>query len=202
LATPEKVMCEWRSPFPRSAFGRLLNESANWIWKIGPQVKKAAIAVGSNQGDSVRICREVFEVLQKHPAINILRTSSLYRTSPVGPVEQDRFINAAVLLQTGLEPQALLAFMIEVEKSFGRVRTVKWGPRTLDLDLVFYENIQLDSPVLKVPHPMMSKRLFVLMPLAEIEPDWVHPGLGLSVHQMLNRILELDDQQEIQKLEM
>jgi 2-amino-4-hydroxy-6-hydroxymethyldihydropteridine diphosphokinase len=165
-------------------------------------VKKAAIAVGSNQGDSVRICREVFEVLRKHPAIDILRTSSLYRTSPVGPVEQDRFINAAVLLQTRHEPQALLKLMIEVEKSFGRVRTVKWGPRTLDLDLVFYENIQLDLPVLKVPHPMMSKRLFVLMPLAEIEPDWVHPDLGLSVHQMLNRILELDDQQEIHKLEM
>jgi 2-amino-4-hydroxy-6-hydroxymethyldihydropteridine diphosphokinase len=165
-------------------------------------VKKAAIAVGSNQGDSVRICREVFEVLRKHPEINVLRTSSLYRTSPVGPVEQDRFINAAVLLQTRLEPQALLELMIEVEKSFGRVRTVRWGPRTLDLDLVFYENIQLDLPVLKVPHPMMSKRLFVLMPLAEIEPDWVHPELGLSVHQMLNRILELDDQQEIQKLEM
>jgi 2-amino-4-hydroxy-6-hydroxymethyldihydropteridine diphosphokinase len=195
-------MCEWRSPFPGSAFGRLLSESANSIWKIGPQVKRAAIAVGSNQGDSVRICREVFEVLRKHPALNILRTSSLYRTSPVGPVEQNRFINAAVLLQTGLEPQALLELMIEVEKSFGRVRTVKWGPRTLDLDLVFYENIQLDLPLLKVPHPLMSERLFVLMPLAEIEPDWVHPGLGLSVHQMLNRILELDDQQEIQKLEM
>jgi len=165
-------------------------------------VKKAAIAVGSNQGDSVRICRQVFDVLQKHPAIDILRTSSLYRTSPVGPVEQDWFINAAALLQTRLEPQALLELMIEVEKSFGRVRTVKWGSRTLDLDLLFYENIQLDLPVLKVPHPLMSKRLFVLAPLAEIEPDWVHPGLGLSVHQMLNRILELDDRQEIQKLEL
>jgi len=165
-------------------------------------VKKAAIAVGSNQGDSVRICRQAFDVLRKHPAINILKISSLYRTSPVGPVEQDRFINASAVLQTRLEPQALFELMLEVEKSFGRIRTVKWGPRTLDLDLLFYENIQLDLPVLKVPHPLMSKRLFVLMPLAEIEPDWVHPGLGLSVHEMLNRILELDHQQEIQKLEI
>ena len=141
-------------------------------------------------------------MLRKHPAIDILRTSSLYRTSPVGPVEQDWFINAAVLLQTRLEPQALLELMLEVEKSFGRVRTLKWGPRTLDLDLLFYENIQLHLPMLKVPHPQMSKRLFVLAPLAEIEPDWVHPGLGLSVNQMLNRILELDDRQEIQKLDL
>ena len=88
-----------------------------------------------------------------------------------------------------------------MEKSFGRVRTVKWGPRTLDLDILFYEDIQLDLPGLKVPHPLMSERLFVLAPLAEIEPDWVHPGLGLTVHEMLNRILELDHQQEIQKVE-
>ena len=165
-------------------------------------MKKAAIGVGSNLGDSVRICRQAFDVLRKHPAINILKISSLYRTSPVGPVEQDRFINASAVLQTRLEPQALFELMLEVERSFGRVRTVKWGPRTLDLDLLFYENIQLDLPALKVPHPLMSKRLFVLMPLAEIEPDWVHPWLGLSVHEMLNRILELDHQQEIQKLEI
>ncbi|MFZ0930490.1 MAG: 2-amino-4-hydroxy-6-hydroxymethyldihydropteridine diphosphokinase [Syntrophobacteraceae bacterium] len=165
-------------------------------------MKKAAIAVGSNQGDSVLICRQVFDVLRKHPAINTLRVSSFYSTSPVGPVEQDRFINAAAVLQTRLEPQALFELMLEVEKSFGRVRTVRWGPRTLDLDLIFYENIQLDLPVLKVPHPLMSKRLFVLMPLAEIEPHWVHPGFGLSVQEMLNRMLELDHQQEIQKLEM
>jgi len=119
----------------------------------------------------------------------------------VGEQEQDWFINAAVVVQTRLEPLALLELMLDVEKSFGRVRTKKWGPRTLDLDILFYENIQLDLPGLKVPHPLMSERLFVLKPLAEIEPDWVHPVLGLSVYEMLNRLVEFDHQQQIQKLE-
>ena len=164
-------------------------------------MKKAAIGVGSNLGDSVRICREAFDWLRNHRAIGILRTSSLYRSSPVGMSEQNWFVNAAVLVNTGLEPMALLEVMLEAEKAFGRVRTVKWGPRTLDLDLLFFENIQLDLPGLKVPHPLMGERLFVLKPLVEIEPDWVHPGLGLSVREMLNRILELDHDQQIQKLE-
>ncbi|SPF33236.1 2-amino-4-hydroxy-6-hydroxymethyldihydropteridinepyrophosphokinase [Syntrophobacter sp. SbD1] len=164
-------------------------------------MKKAAIGVGSNQGDSVRICLEVFNLLRNHPAVSIFRASSLYRTSPVGEQEQDWFINAAVVVQTRLEPLALLELMLDVEKSFGRVRTKKWGPRTLDLDILFYENIQLDLPGLKVPHPLMSERLFVLKPLAEIEPDWVHPVLGLSVYEMLNRLVEFDHQQQIQKLE-
>lgn len=164
-------------------------------------MKKAAIGVGSNQGDSVRICLEVFDLLRNHPDVSILRTSSLYRTSPVGVSEQDWFINAAVLVQTRLQPQALLALLLKVEKSFGRVRTVKWGPRTLDLDILFYEDIQLDLPGLRVPHPLMSERLFVLKPLAEIEPDWVHPELGTSVQEMLNRILALDPR-GVQKLEV
>ena len=164
-------------------------------------MKKAAIGVGSNQGDSLRICREVFDLLRNHPAVSISRTSSLYRTSPVGVTEQDWFINAAVLVQTRMAPEALLEFLLEVEKSFGRVRTAKWGPRTLDLDILFYENIQIDLPRLKVPHPHMCERLFVLMPLAEIEPCWVHPGCGLSVRDMLNRLLELDHRQQVQKLE-
>ena len=115
--------------------------------------------------------------------------------------EQNWFVNAAVLVNTGLEPTALLEVMLEAEKAFGRVRTVKWGPRTLDLDLLFFENIQLDLPGLKVPHPLMGERLFVLKPLAEIDPDWVHPGLGLTVHQMLDRLLALDTQQQIHRLE-
>jgi len=164
-------------------------------------VKKAAIGIGSNQGDSIRICREVIELLRNHPAVGIMRASSLYRTSPVGVSGQQWFINAAVVLHTVLEPTELLGVMLEMEKSFGRVRTTKWGPRTLDLDILFYEDLQIDLPGLKVPHPLMSERLFVLKPLTEIEPDWLHPGLGLTVHEMLNRVLRIDQQQQIQKLE-
>lgn len=131
----------------------------------------------------------------------MMRVSSLYRTSPVGDLRQDWFINAAVLVQTRLKPLALLDLMLEVEKRFGRVRTVKWGPRPLDLDILFYENSQIDLPGLQVPHPLMSERLFVLAPLAEIEPDWVHPGLGLSVLDMRNRLLDSGCRQEIQRLE-
>lgn len=164
-------------------------------------MKKAAIGIGSNQGDSIRICREVFMLLQRHPAISIMRVSSLYRTSPVGYLHQDWFINAAVSVQTLLDPPALLDLLLAMEKDFGRVRTVKWGPRPLDLDILFYENDQIDLPGLKVPHPLMGERLFVLAPLAEIEPDWVHPGLGLSVLEMRNRLLESGSRQKIQRLE-
>ena len=179
-----------------------LSESANSIWKTSGQAKKAAIGVGSNLGDSVRICRDAFELLRNHPAIDILRISSLYRTSPVGLTEQGWFINAAVTLRTMLEPQALLELLLEVEKHFGRVRTIRWGPRTLDLDILFFEDIQIDLPGIKVPHPLMSERLFVLKPLAEIEPDWVHPAMGISVNDMLHRIIKIADrQQQIEKLE-
>src|SRR5208337_4187751 len=114
-----------------------------------------------------------FDLLQKHPAPSIFKTSALYRTSVVGVTEQDWFVvNAAVVLYTGLAPQALLELMLEAEKSFGRVRTVKLGPRPfLNLDILFYKDSQLDLPGLKGPHPLMSERLFVLAPLAEIESD-------------------------------
>ena len=164
-------------------------------------MKKAAIGVGSNQGDSIRICRAAIELLRNHPAVSMLTASSLYRTSPVGVYGQDWFVNAALVVRTRLEPAALLELMLDIEKNFGRLRTVKWGPRTLDLDILFYEDIQLDVPGLKVPHPLMSDRLFVLKPLAEIEPDWLHPALGLTVHEMLSRILEMDNRQQVQKLE-
>jgi 2-amino-4-hydroxy-6-hydroxymethyldihydropteridine diphosphokinase len=114
---------------------------------------------------------------------------------------QQWFINAAAIVHTMLEPEALLEFLLEVERKFGRVRTVKWGPRTLDLDILLYEDMQIDLPGLKVPHPLMSERLFVLQPLAEIEPNWLHPGLGLSINEMLSRIIEKSQDQEIQKLE-
>ena len=164
-------------------------------------MKKAAIGIGSNLGDSARICRDVFDLLRNHQAIFRVRFSSLYRTSPVGENAGGWFINAAALIETLLAPEALLDVMLEIERDFGRVRTIKWGPRTLDLDILFYENSQIDLPRLKTPHPLMSERLFVLAPLAEIEPEWIHPANGFSVGEMLDRLLSTDHGQQIQKLE-
>ena len=163
-------------------------------------MEKAAIGLGSNLGDPVRICLDALDLLQKHPAIRIVKASSLYSTKPVGFSGQDWFVNGAVLCETSLEPLDLLDFLLDLEKSFGRVRTIRWGPRTLDLDILFYGNRQTDLPNLKIPHPQMQDRLFVLVPLAEIEPEWVHPVSGLRVREMLDLLLQRDHQQEIHKL--
>ncbi len=165
-------------------------------------MKEAAIAVGGNLGDSVSICRDVFHLLGHHPAMDGVKCSSLYRTSPVGDDAGGWFVNAAVLVKTILDPLALLDEMLEIEKGFGRVRTIKWGPRTLDLDILFYEDRQIDLPRLKVPHPLMDERLFVLAPLAEIAPEWTHPGSGRSVRQMFDQLLKTDHGQQIQRLDM
>ena len=164
-------------------------------------MKKAAIGIGSNLRDSVRICRDVFDLLRIHPAIDIVKASSLYRTSPVGSEAGGWFTNGAILIETLLEPLALLDVMLGIEQSFGRVRTIKWGPRTLDLDILFYGGVPIDLPRLKSPHPLLSERLFVLMPLAEIEPEWIHPQTGLSVRAMLDRLLQTDHGQQLEKLE-
>ena len=113
---------------------------------------------------------------------------------------QGWFVNAAVLCETSLEPLALLDYLLDLENSFGRVRTVKWGPRTLDLDILYYGNRRMDLTSLKIPHPQMQDRLFVLVPLAEIEPEWIHPVSGLRVREMLDLLLKRDHQQEIDKL--
>lgn len=164
-------------------------------------METAAVGIGSNQGDSLRICTDAIALLRKKPSVRVLRTSSFYRTKPVGFTEQDWFMNAAVLCETDLEPEEFLNVLLELEQNFGRVRTIRWGPRTLDLDLLFFGFRQVDKPHLKIPHPLMQERLFVLAPLAEIEPDWVHPALGFSVRAMLDRLVKTDHQQEIQKLD-
>ncbi|MGV8075159.1 MAG: 2-amino-4-hydroxy-6-hydroxymethyldihydropteridine diphosphokinase [Syntrophobacteraceae bacterium] len=146
------------------------------------------IGFGSNQGDSVRICGEALEVLRQHPQIEVLKVSSFYRTEPVGMVEQDWFTNGVAICETSLEPEGLLNALQRIEAGFGRVREACGGPRTLDLDILAFEDCRIEYPGLIIPHPRLHERRFVLLPLVEIAPHWLHPVLKLQAKEMLDRI--------------
>jgi 2-amino-4-hydroxy-6-hydroxymethyldihydropteridine diphosphokinase len=148
-------------------------------------MEQVYIGFGSNQGDSVRICREAVEALRRHPEIEVVRVSSLYRTEPVGMIEQDWFINGVVSCKTSLKPLDLLDVTSRIEEDLGRVRAVRWGPRSLDLDILSFGELQVDLPQLTIPHPRLHERLFVLIPLEEIAPDWLHPVFRLTARELL-----------------
>lgn len=150
-----------------------------------PWVFPVLIGFGGNQGDSEAICREAVERLSQWDEFRVLAVSSLYRTEPIGYTEQQWFVNGVVLGETVLSPPDLLAALLAVERLFGRVRTFRWGPRPLDLDVIFYGNGVVDLDDLRIPHPRAHERRFVLEPAAEVCPDFVHPVLGLSVRELL-----------------
>jgi 2-amino-4-hydroxy-6-hydroxymethyldihydropteridine diphosphokinase len=144
----------------------------------------AYIGLGSNLGDRKRHLNEAVRQLARLPGSAVLKVSRFYETAPVGGPPQGRFLNAALALETTLPPQELLAELQRIETALGRRREVKWGPRTLDLDILLYDRLVLDSPSLKIPHPLMHERLFVLDPLAEIAPDAPHPVLRKPLRQL------------------
>jgi 2-amino-4-hydroxy-6-hydroxymethyldihydropteridine diphosphokinase len=148
---------------------------------------KAAIALGSNLGDSLATLQGAIEILDYTPGITVKSHSSWYQTAPVGPPQPD-YINACAILEIDLEPQQLLEKLLEIEIKFGRQRREKWGPRTLDLDLLLYDHLILENSQLVLPHPRMTERAFVLVPLAEIAPNWVHPGSGIAITELLNSV--------------
>ena len=129
----------------------------------------AAIGLGSNLGDRVAHLRRA--VARLGSAGEVVRTSSLYETSPVGGPEQGPFLNAVVILNTGLDPWPLLQLLHQIENEAGRTRNVRWGPRTLDLDLIVYDAQSLHTELLTIPHPRAHERAFVLMPLVEVWPE-------------------------------
>lgn len=138
----------------------------------------AFIGLGSNLDDPGQTVRRAIAALAELTQTRLAVASSLYRSAPVGHAEQPDFVNAVVQLSTGLTPQALLAALLEIEQHFGRERSFRNAPRTLDLDLLLYDAQCMDQPGLSLPHPRMHLRAFVLAPLVEIAPACVIPGLG------------------------
>ena len=138
----------------------------------------AYVALGANLGDPAATLRAAFGALANLPESRVIRCSSLYRTAPVGNTKQPEFVNAVAALETTLAPEALLDALLDLETRFGRRRAEKNGPRTLDLDLLLYNNQELNLPRLSLPHPRLHLRAFVLYPLAEIAPELPLPGRG------------------------
>lgn len=138
----------------------------------------AYIALGANLGDPAATLRAAFGALANLPESRVSKTSSLYRTAPVGMAGQPDFVNAVAVLETTLPPETLLDALLDLEQRFGRIRAEKNGPRTLDLDILFYNDLQLDLPRLTLPHPRLHLRAFVLQPLAEVAPQLTLPGRG------------------------
>jgi len=149
---------------------------------------KAYIGLGSNLGDREAMIRIAIDDLARLPGTRVLRASSLYDTEPVGDEEQPRFLNAVAEIDTELTARQLLWNLLLIEKRLGRVRSHRYGPRTIDLDLLTYGHLVIDEPDLQVPHPEMAKRSFVLVPLLEIDPLATLPGTGETLASLLEKL--------------
>jgi 2-amino-4-hydroxy-6-hydroxymethyldihydropteridine diphosphokinase len=147
---------------------------------------QCAIALGSNLGQPHEILRSALNAIATTPGITLSAQSSVYQTAAVGPPQPD-YLNACAVLETSLSPQDLLHKLLAIETQFGRVRRERWGPRLLDLDLLLFGDRIIHTETLQVPHPRMNDRAFVLVPLAEIAPDWIEPVSGLAIAQLLQQ---------------
>lgn len=135
---------------------------------VGEPAEEAYIGVGSNIGDREQQLLQAIRILDEHPDIEVVRLSGIYETDPVGFTDQPPFLNMAIAVRTSLSPLALLRQMLQVEQQLGRIRTQRWGPRTIDLDMLLYDNVLMDQEELMLPHPRMMDRLFVLVPLHDV----------------------------------
>jgi len=155
------------------------------------QAVQAIIALGGNLGDVRASFLGARDILAAEKDISLLASSLLYRSAPMGPQNQPDYLNAVIIIGTGLSALQLLRSLQSIESHFGRTRDgLRWGERTLDLDLIAYDDMQLQSDELTLPHPGMQERLFVLQPMHDICPEWLHPVTGKSVTHMLQQLIQ------------
>lgn len=150
----------------------------------------AYLGLGSNEGDSVAILNDALDTLAQTPGINLVAASSLYRTDPIGGPAQPDFVNAVVAVRTAKTPHELLAVCQSLEQQAGRVRKERWGPRSLDVDIIDIVGRSVSEPDLQVPHPRSAVRGFVVVPLAEIAPEHRFGGIGATVAEMGGHMAE------------
>ena len=160
-------------------------------------IHTAYIGIGSNLGTSGKNCVEAIEKISTNDHIKIISKSSFYKTVPIGDIEQDWFINSVIRIDTKLNPKELLLTLLNIESEMGRIRKEKWGPRLIDLDLLFYDKLILNQEGITLPHPEIQKRNFVLVPLNEISENLTHPILKKTVKTLLQ---ESSDDSEVKKL--
>jgi 2-amino-4-hydroxy-6-hydroxymethyldihydropteridine diphosphokinase len=159
-------------------------------------MNKAYLLTGGNEGDRYLNMQQARTNIE-HICGQLLQVSSLYETAPWGKTDQADFLNQVLLVETRLTPQELLKAIFSIEEKGGRIRTVKNAPRTLDIDILFYNRLILEEPGLSIPHPRIADRRFVLEPLNEISPGLMHPVLKKTIHQIL---LECKDELAVKKI--
>ncbi|MBN2809343.1 MAG: 2-amino-4-hydroxy-6-hydroxymethyldihydropteridine diphosphokinase [Deltaproteobacteria bacterium] len=159
-------------------------------------INEVFIGFGSNLGDRCALINKALSALAVLPATFLVKLSSLYETAPVGYLEQGAFLNGVIQVRSGLSAPALLERLLAIENTLGRVRKERWGPRTIDLDILFYGAAVISSPDLLVPHPELVRRRFVLEPLCEIAPAWRHPQLTVTIAELLHQY-QLNNPDEI-----
>jgi len=154
---------------------------------------KVFIGIGSNLGDSRKNCLEAIDKIKGHPCCEIIITSPFYNTEPVGVEGQNWYTNAVMAISTSLKAEDLIKVLLDIEKEMGRIRTgSRWEARTIDLDILLYDDDIINEENLTVPHPLMHKRRFVMAPITDIEPEKIHPILGKSMAELLAEIPEIE----------
>jgi 2-amino-4-hydroxy-6-hydroxymethyldihydropteridine diphosphokinase len=161
----------------------------NWEMMPGKANHTAYISVGSNLGRKLDNCRKAIRTLTSCDKCRLIDQSLVYQTEPVDFKDQDWFVNYAVKIETTLDPFSLLDALKTIERDSGRTNdTVRFGPRVIDLDIILYDAMVVNTPKLEIPHPRMHKRRFVLKPICDIDPDIIHPVYHRSVQSLLENL--------------